>query len=147
MLAQDDLLAELGGKLTLKLLSQLVVERNDGGDVEDDDVVLVLDHLVIALRDPWEQRNVLTLGHHDDELDHVDGKLLEDLMDYRRTRILVDGVVREHVPETRVHAHDLLHLLELSRNRVHAIGGLAQFEQDLGICLDFLLDEQAIPRH
>lgn len=93
------------------------------------------------------QRNVLTLGHHDDELDHVDGKLLEDLMDYRRTRILVDGVVREHVPETRVHAHDLLHLLELSRNRVHAIGGLAQFEQDLGICLDFLLDEQAIPRH
>ena len=30
MLAQDDLLAELGGKLTLKLLSQLVVGRRRG---------------------------------------------------------------------------------------------------------------------
>ena len=35
----------------------------------------------------------------------------------------------EHVPETRVHAHDLLHLLELSRNRVHLSVDSAQFEQ------------------
>lgn len=56
---------------------------------------------------------VMARGHEDNELDELDIKLLENLVHDRRTRILVDGVVRKHFPETGMHVDDLLHLLEL----------------------------------
>lgn len=57
MLTQDDFLAELSGKFTFKLLSQLVVKRDDGRDVKNDDIVLVLHHLVVTLGHTGKKRD------------------------------------------------------------------------------------------
>ena len=47
--------------------------------------------------------------------------LFEDLLHNGGPRGIIDGIVCKHVPQTGVHANDLLHLLELRRDLVHRI--------------------------
>ena len=147
MLAQCDLLAELGTKLCLDLLTQLVIERYYRGNVQDDDVVLFL-QLAVVFRGYLRKKSDFSPVCHDrDELDHVGVEFLERLADNLTARSFRKRGVAQNLGKTRAHANDLLHFLELCRDLVLPALLTCCVEQHLGIRRNLFLDEHTVFRH